>query len=96
MGRAANVQGPPQREPQPVCVCFVSGPGVEYTDEQLLALGAARVIHRPFEAADVAKVLWELVGTGVGSRRGDDRRFPRQVTRVAVGPGLEPSHVVES
>ena len=77
-------------------VCFVSGASAEYTDEQLLALGAARVIHRPFEAADVAKVLWELVGIGAGNRRGGDRRFPKQVTRVAVGAGLEPIHVVES
>ena len=26
----------------------------------------------------------------------DDRRYPKLVTRVAVGAGLEPSHVVES
>jgi hypothetical protein len=69
---------------------------VDYTDDELLALGAARVIHRPFEAADVAKVLWELVKAGAGNRRGNDRRYPKQATRVAVGAGLEPSHVVQS
>jgi CheY-like chemotaxis protein len=84
------------RENPDLTVCFVSGTDVEYTDDQLLALGAARVIHRPFEAADVAKVLWELVGTGAGNRRGGDRRYPKQATRVAVGAGLEPSQVVES
>jgi CheY-like chemotaxis protein len=85
-----------RKESPNLCVCFVSGEGDEYTDEQLLALGAARVIHRPFEAADVAKVLWELVGTGAGNRRVNDRRYPKQATRVAVGAGLEPSHVVQS
>jgi CheY-like chemotaxis protein len=77
-------------------VCFVTGNGSAHSDEQLRGLGAARIIHRPFEAADVAKVLWDLVGTGVGNRRGGDRRYPRQVTRVAVGPGLAPTHVVQS
>jgi two-component system OmpR family response regulator len=76
--------------------CFVAGASDEYTDEQLLALGAAKVIHKPFEAADVAKVLWELVGAGAGNRRAKDRRYPTQATRVRVGAGLEPSHVVES
>jgi CheY-like chemotaxis protein len=85
-----------RKENPNLCVCFVSGKEVEYTDDQLLAFGAARVIHRPFEAADVAKVLWELVGTGVGNRRDNDRRYPKQATRVAVGAGLEPSHVVQS
>jgi CheY-like chemotaxis protein len=85
------------REASPdLVVCFVSGAEATYTDEQLLALGAARVIHRPFDVCDVAKMLWELVGTGVGNRRGGDRRYPKQVTRVTVGTGLAPSEVVES
>ena len=59
------------KENPDLCVCFVSGKDVEYTDGDLLALGAARVIHRPFEAADVAKVI---VGVG-GYRR---RLSPRE------------------
>ncbi len=85
-----------RKENPGLCVCFVSGQGADYTDDELLALGAARIIHRPFEAADVAKVLWELVGTGAGNRRGNDRSYPKQATRVAVGAGLEPSHIVQS
>jgi CheY-like chemotaxis protein len=85
-----------RKENPSLVACFVSGKGSEYTDDQLLTLGAARLIHRPFEAADVAKVLWELVGAGAGNRRGNDRRYPKQETRVAVGAGLEPSHVVQS
>src|SRR5215207_5857997 len=85
-----------RRENPNAVVCFVSGASSEYTDAELLALGAAKVIHRPFEAADVAAALWELVGAGAGNRRTNDRRYPKQATRVAVGPGLEPSQVVES
>jgi two-component system OmpR family response regulator len=85
-----------RKENPDLCVCFVNGPGANYTDNELLALGAARVIHRPFEASEVAKVLWELVGAGAGNRRVSDRRYPKQATRVAVGPGLEPTHVVQS
>jgi CheY-like chemotaxis protein len=85
-----------RRENPDAVACFISGQADEYADRELLALGAARVIPKPFEAADVAKVLWELVGTGVGNRRSNDRCYPKQATRVAVGPGLEPSHVVES
>jgi two-component system, OmpR family, response regulator len=79
-----------------LCVCYVSGAGVDYTDDELIATGAARIIHRPFDAAQVAKVLWELVGTGHGNRRANDRRYPKQATRVSVGAGLAPTHVVES
>ena len=77
-------------------VCFVSSESANYSDADLLALGAAKVIHKPFEAADVAKALWELVGAGAGNRRHSVRHFPKLETRVAVGTGLEPSHVVES
>jgi CheY-like chemotaxis protein len=79
-----------------LCVCYVSGAGTDYTDDELFATGAARIIHRPFDASHVAKVLWELVGTGHGNRRVNDRRYPKQATRVSVGAGLAPTHVVES
>jgi len=73
--------------------CFVAGDGADPSDADLLALGAAAVVRQPFEPADLARRLWGLVGA-------DDRRsgprYPRQATRVAVGAGLEPSHVVES
>jgi CheY-like chemotaxis protein len=85
-----------RRENPNLVVCFVTGRGSEYPDKDLLALGAARVLHRPFEAANVAGLLWELVETGVGCRRGGERHFPRQTLRVSVGAGLEPSHIVES
>jgi CheY-like chemotaxis protein len=85
-----------RRESPDLAVCFVSGASAAYSDAELLALGAAKVIHKPFEAADVAKLLWELVGAGAGNRRINDRRYPKQATRVAVGTGLEPSQVVES
>jgi CheY-like chemotaxis protein len=85
-----------RRENPDLVVCFVTGRGSEHTDQDLLALGAAKIIHRPFEAANVASILWEIVDAGTGCRRGGDRRYPRQATRVAVGVGLEPSQVVES
>jgi CheY-like chemotaxis protein len=85
-----------RREGPNLVGCFVAGASDGYADDELLALGAAKVIHKPFEAADVAKELWELVGAGAGNRRAKDRRYPKQATRVRVGAGLEPSHVVES
>ena len=85
-----------RRENPNAVVCFVSGASSEYSDAELLALGAAKVIHRPFEAADVATALWELVGAGAGNRRSNDRHYPKQAMCVAAGPGLEPYHVVES
>jgi CheY-like chemotaxis protein len=85
-----------RRDNPDAVACFFTGQAAPYSDRELLALGAAKVIHKPFEAADIAKVLWELVGAGAGNRRTNDRRYPKQVTRVAVGSGLEPQHVVES
>ncbi len=85
-----------RKENPNLVVCFITGASAEYSDTELLALGAAKVIHKPFEAADVAKVLWGLVGAGAGNRRSLDRRYPPQATRVAVGTGLAPSQVVES
>jgi len=85
-----------RRENPNVVACFVAGAESAYSDTQLLAFGATRVIHRPFEVADVAKILWELVGGGAGDRRRSARRYPKQATRVAVGSGLEPSQVVPS
>src|SRR3954462_3205421 len=62
-----------RKENPAAVVCFVSGKAVEHSDEELLALGAAKVIHKPFEAAEVAAALWELVGAGAGNRRNNDR-----------------------
>jgi CheY-like chemotaxis protein len=76
-----------------VVVCFVVGERRTHDDLELIALGAARVVHKPFEPSELAKVLWDLVS--MGDRRGDERQA-RQSTRVKVGVGLEPEHVVES
>jgi CheY-like chemotaxis protein len=85
-----------RKENPAAVVCFISSKSVDYSDTELLALGASKVIHKPFEAAEVAKALWELVGAGHGNRRITERHFPTLAMRVAVGAGLEPSHVVES
>jgi CheY-like chemotaxis protein len=76
-----------------VVVCFVVGERRTHDDLELIALGAARVVHKPFEPSELAKVLWDLVS--MGDRRGDERQA-RLSTRVKVGVGLEPDHVVES
>jgi CheY-like chemotaxis protein len=82
-----------QKIQRDVLVCCVSGERRTHADLDLVALGAARVIHMPFEPSELAKTLWRLMGTG--DRRADKRRV-RQLTRVKVGAGLEPEHVVES
>jgi CheY-like chemotaxis protein len=74
-------------------VCFVVGERRTHDDLELIALGAARVIHKPFEPSELAKILWDLVS--VRDRRGDERHAS-QSTRVKVGAGIEPEHVVES
>jgi CheY-like chemotaxis protein len=78
--------------PDLIC-CFVTGESPRPTAAELRELGAALVVRKPFEPADLARQLWTLVGA-------DDRRtaprYELQSTRVAVGAGLEPSHVVQS
>jgi CheY-like chemotaxis protein len=79
-------------DPRIVC-CFVTGSVAESAERELLALGAARVVRKPFEPAELARQLWGLVGP-FDRRAG--RQPPKQVTRVALGEGLEPEEVVES
>ncbi|MFO0808708.1 MAG: response regulator [Gemmataceae bacterium] len=80
-------------EPMAIC-CFITGESVGTSTDDLIALGAAHVIRKPFEPAALAKSLWSLVGPR--DRRADRPRYTRQSTRVRVGAGLEPAHVVES
>ena len=42
--------------------CFMTGQAGSYTQEQLLALGAAHVFQKPFQLARVAQALANLVG----------------------------------
>lgn len=76
-----------------VVACFVVGERNTHNDLDLIAIGAARVIHKPFEPSELAKSLWALVS--IRDRRAGERRA-RQSTRVKVGAGIEPEHVVES
>jgi CheY-like chemotaxis protein len=82
-----------QKVQRDVAACFMVGEKDTHTDLDLLAYGAARIVHKPFEPSELAKTLWGMVG--VRDRRRGDRQ-PRQATRVKVGAGLEPEHVVES
>jgi CheY-like chemotaxis protein len=50
--------------------CFMSGRAGQYSDEQLLGLGAVHVIHKPFPGlADLTRLLGQLAqrpGDGTG------------------------------
>jgi CheY-like chemotaxis protein len=82
-----------QRVQKDVSACFIVGEKDTHTDLDLLALGAARIVHKPFAPSELAQMLWGMIG--VRDRRGRERQ-PRQSTCVKVGAGLEPEHVVES
>jgi CheY-like chemotaxis protein len=43
--------------------CFLSGPFGDYTDEELLALGAVAVLHKTLHPARAELVLWQRSGT---------------------------------
>lgn len=63
--RMPGVDGPQTlsalREINPdICCCFMSGDTGKYTDQELLALGATAVFHKPFRLLSVAMELWEL------------------------------------
>jgi CheY-like chemotaxis protein len=62
--------------------CFMSGHTGKYTEEELLALGAARVFRKPFDLHAVAQALRQLLGTP------ERRREPRHAAvegQVKVG-----------
>jgi CheY-like chemotaxis protein len=82
-----------QRIEPSVVACLLFGDAQKSNGKEMIADGAARVIRKPFEPSKLARTLWELVGER--DRRTDSRRA-RQSTRVKVGVGLEPEHVVES
>lgn len=44
-----------------ICCCFMSGGMGNYTEQELLALGAVAVFHKPFLLNNVAEELRELV-----------------------------------
>jgi CheY-like chemotaxis protein len=44
-----------------VPVVFMSGNTGRYSVEDLLALGAARVLHKPFRLEELGQLLWQLV-----------------------------------
>jgi CheY-like chemotaxis protein len=58
--------------------CFMSGHTGRYTEEDLLALGAARVFRKPFHLDDLAYTLRQLVGVP------ERRREPRH--NASAGP----------
>lgn len=77
-----------------VVVCFITGEVRNgHAEPDWIALGAAQVVRKPFEPSDMAQALWALVRRR--DRRGSERSTT-QSTRVKVGAGLEPEHVVES
>lgn len=49
-------------DPQLPC-CFMSGGLGAYREEELLALGAARVLSKPFNLLEVAQTLKDLIAT---------------------------------
>ncbi len=79
--------------PMAVC-CFVTGESASVSADSLIAMGAAHVVRKPFEPVALARTLWSLCGPR--DRRSDRPRYERQSTKVRVGAGLEPAHVVES
>ncbi len=44
-----------------VPVVFMSGSTGRYSEEDLLAMGAARVLHKPFRLEQLSQLLWQLV-----------------------------------
>jgi two-component system OmpR family response regulator len=76
-----------------VIACFLVGEKDTHSDLDLITLGAARVIHKPFEPSELARTLWALVS--IRDRRASKRRACHS-TRIKVGAGMEPDHVVES
>jgi CheY-like chemotaxis protein len=50
-----------QKVPDVQC-CIMSGQSGKYTDEQIAALGAAHVFHKPFRLIEVLDVLERLTG----------------------------------
>jgi CheY-like chemotaxis protein len=44
--------------------CFMTGQSGPYADEELLRQGASHVLHKPFQLAEVARVLLSLCGAG--------------------------------
>ena len=50
-----------QLNPQ-VCCCFISGEIGQYTQDQLLAMGAAYFFKKPFSLAEITQTLRQLLG----------------------------------
>jgi CheY-like chemotaxis protein len=50
-----------QLNPQIRC-CFMTGQAGTYSEDQLLALGAAHVFYKPFQLAKIAQALGNLIG----------------------------------
>jgi DNA-binding response OmpR family regulator len=42
--------------------CFLSGPLSEFTDAELLKLGATAVLHKTLAPAQIKLMLWQLLG----------------------------------
>lgn len=75
-------------------VCFMAGETRNgHPAPDLVALGAAKIVRKPFEPSELAQNIWGLIRPR--DRRGEPRRSP-QTTKVRVGPGLMPEYVVES
>src|SRR5262249_30648618 len=73
--------------PQVTC-CFMTGQPAPYGDAQLLELGAAGVLRKPFSLADVAEILHRLAGDAVqpesAGQLTDRPVWPRRCREVQV------------
>jgi CheY-like chemotaxis protein len=57
-----------QRFNPDVVACFMTGNAGAYTDEELLERGAAWVFRKPFRAAEVADMLYEMASHPVATQ----------------------------
>ena len=62
--------------------CFMSGGTGKYTEQDLIEMGATRVLHKPFSLPELARVLLQLAG--YPERRGEVRVAVPE-TQVAFG-----------
>jgi two-component system, OmpR family, response regulator len=51
-----------------ICCCFMSGDLGRYSSEELLDMGAAAVLPKPFRLTEVARVIYELANKLLGPR----------------------------
>jgi CheY-like chemotaxis protein len=76
--------------PQVIC-CVLAGTNEPALAGDLIAAGAVRVIHTPFDPAALGRLLWDVIGPADRRARPRGRRRAKQ---VAVAAGLDPKQEV--